>query len=100
MFYRRVFWVLSQGTIASSCGEVNSCRSSELLCACCSFNTSRLAPGTAYSATYASVDRLACWIRRHRQTITAMYAARKLYGCSLGEAKELVESLRENEVPR
>jgi hypothetical protein len=34
------------------------------------------------------------------QTITAMYAARNLYGCSLGEAKELVDSLRENEVPR
>src|SRR5690242_15645881 len=34
------------------------------------------------------------------QTITAIYAARKLYGCSLGEAKELVNSLRENEVPR
>jgi len=34
------------------------------------------------------------------QTITAMYAARKLYGCSLGEAKELVDSLRKNEVPR
>ena len=29
------------------------------------------------------------------QTITAMYAARKLYGCSLGEAKELVDSMRE-----
>jgi hypothetical protein len=27
------------------------------------------------------------------QTITAVYAARKLYGCSLGEAKELVDSL-------
>ena len=34
------------------------------------------------------------------QTITAMYAARKLYGCSSGEAKKLVDSLRENEVPR
>jgi hypothetical protein len=34
------------------------------------------------------------------QTITAVYAARQLYGCSLGEAKELVDSLRENEVPR
>ncbi|MGA3054017.1 MAG: hypothetical protein ABSD63_07400 [Candidatus Korobacteraceae bacterium] len=34
------------------------------------------------------------------QTITAMYAARKLYSCSLGEAKELVDSLRENEVRR
>ena len=28
------------------------------------------------------------------QTITAVYAARKLYGCSLGEAKELVDSLQ------
>jgi hypothetical protein len=26
VFYRRVFWVLSQVTIASSSGEVNSCR--------------------------------------------------------------------------
>jgi hypothetical protein len=34
------------------------------------------------------------------QTITAMYAARKLYGCSLGEAKEIVDSLRENELPQ
>jgi hypothetical protein len=34
------------------------------------------------------------------QTITAMYAARKLYGCSLGEAKEMVDSLRENRVPQ
>ena len=32
------------------------------------------------------------------QIITAMYAARKLYGCSLGEAKEMVDSLRENKV--
>jgi len=47
----RVFWVLSQVTIASGSGEVNSCRSSELLCACCAFKTSRLAPGTAYSTT-------------------------------------------------
>jgi hypothetical protein len=29
------------------------------------------------------------------QTITAIYAARKLYGCSLGEAKQLVDSLGE-----
>jgi ribosomal protein L7/L12 len=29
-----------------------------------------------------------------------MYAARKLYGCSLGEAKEMVDSLRENKVPQ
>jgi len=34
------------------------------------------------------------------QTITATYAARKLYGCSLGEAKELVDSLMKNEMPR
>jgi hypothetical protein len=34
------------------------------------------------------------------QTITAMYAARKLYGCSLGEAKEMVDSLGENKVPQ
>ena len=34
------------------------------------------------------------------QTITAIYAARKLYGCSLGEAKEMVDSLRENKVPQ
>jgi flagellar motility protein MotE (MotC chaperone) len=33
------------------------------------------------------------------QTITAMYAARELYGCSLGEAKEMVDSLRQNKVP-
>ena len=30
------------------------------------------------------------------QNITAMYAAQKLYGCSLGEAKQMVDSLREN----
>jgi ribosomal protein L7/L12 len=30
------------------------------------------------------------------QTITAVYAARELYGCSLGEARELVDSLRKN----
>jgi hypothetical protein len=34
------------------------------------------------------------------QTITAIYAARKLYGCSLGEAKERVDSLRENKLPQ
>jgi len=28
------------------------------------------------------------------QTVTAIYAARKVYGCSLGEAKEMVDSLR------
>ena len=32
------------------------------------------------------------------QNITATYAARKLYGCSLGEAKQMVDSLRENKV--
>jgi hypothetical protein len=34
------------------------------------------------------------------QNITAMNAARKLYGCSLGEAKQMVDSLRENKVPQ
>ena len=34
------------------------------------------------------------------QTITAIYAARKLYGCSLGEAKGLVDSLLDKELPR
>ncbi len=34
------------------------------------------------------------------QTITAIYAARKLYGCSLGEAKEMVDSLRVNKAPQ
>ena len=34
------------------------------------------------------------------QNITAMYAARKLYGCSLGEAKEMVDSLTKNKVPQ
>jgi hypothetical protein len=34
------------------------------------------------------------------QNITAMYAASKLYGCSLGEAKQMVDSLRENKVPQ
>src|ERR1039458_7772242 len=48
VFYRRVFWVLSQVTIASSSGKVNSCRSSEVLCACCPFNTSRLAPTATF----------------------------------------------------
>ena len=33
------------------------------------------------------------------QTITAVYAARELYGCSLGEARELVDSLRKNSAP-
>jgi len=33
------------------------------------------------------------------KTMTAMYVARRLYGCSLGEEKELVYSFRENEVP-
>ena len=30
------------------------------------------------------------------QNMTAMYAASKLYGCSLGESKQMVDSLREN----
>lgn len=34
------------------------------------------------------------------QTITAVYAARTLYACSLGEAKAMVDSLRENRVPQ
>jgi hypothetical protein len=34
------------------------------------------------------------------QNITATYAARQLYGCSLGEAKQMVDSLREDKVPR
>ena len=32
------------------------------------------------------------------QTIAAVYAARQLYGCSLGEAKEMVDSLSGNKV--
>jgi hypothetical protein len=34
------------------------------------------------------------------QNITAIYAARKLYGCTLGEAKQMVDSLHENKVPQ
>jgi hypothetical protein len=34
------------------------------------------------------------------QNITAIYAARKLYGGSLGEAKQMVDSLHENKVPQ
>jgi hypothetical protein len=34
------------------------------------------------------------------QNITATYAARKLYGCSLGEANQMVNSLRENKAPQ
>jgi hypothetical protein len=34
------------------------------------------------------------------QTITAVYAARTLYACSLGEAKAMVDSLNENKVPQ
>jgi hypothetical protein len=34
------------------------------------------------------------------QTITAVHAARNLYGCSLGEAKQMVDSLRDNKVPQ
>jgi hypothetical protein len=34
------------------------------------------------------------------QNITAVYAARTLYGCSLAEAKDLVDSLQKTAVPR
>ncbi|HET9306044.1 MAG TPA: hypothetical protein VFO46_08465 [Candidatus Sulfotelmatobacter sp.] len=34
------------------------------------------------------------------QNITAINAARKLYGCSLGEAKQMVDSLHENKQPQ
>ncbi len=34
------------------------------------------------------------------QTITAIYTARKLYGGSLGEAKQMVDSLLENKTPQ
>lgn len=34
------------------------------------------------------------------QTIAAIYAARKLYGGSLGEAKQMVDSLCENKIPQ
>jgi ribosomal protein L7/L12 len=34
------------------------------------------------------------------QNITAMYAARKLFGCTLEKAKQMVDSLRENKVPQ
>jgi hypothetical protein len=34
------------------------------------------------------------------QNITAVYAARKLYGGSLGEAKQMVDSLSKNKVPQ
>ena len=34
------------------------------------------------------------------QNITATCAARKLYSCSLGEAKQMVDSLRENKLPQ
>jgi hypothetical protein len=33
------------------------------------------------------------------QNITATYIARKLYGCSLGEAKQMVDSMRGNKAP-
>lgn len=33
-------------------------------------------------------------------TITAVYTARQLYGCSLGEAKDMVDSLVGNKVPQ
>jgi ribosomal protein L7/L12 len=32
--------------------------------------------------------------------ITAVYAARNLYGCSLAEAKAMLDSLRDNKVPQ
>jgi hypothetical protein len=34
------------------------------------------------------------------QTITAIYAARQLYGCTLAEAEQRVDSLRDNKVPQ
>ena len=34
------------------------------------------------------------------QNVTAIYAARKLYGGTLGEAKQMVDSLRENKTPQ
>ncbi len=34
------------------------------------------------------------------QNITAVYTASKLYGCSLGEAKQMVDSLGQNKVPQ
>jgi hypothetical protein len=34
------------------------------------------------------------------QKVTAIYAARKLYGCNLGEAKQMVDSLRKDTVPQ
>ena len=34
------------------------------------------------------------------QNITAVYTASKLYGCSLGEAKQMVDSLSQNKVPQ
>jgi len=34
------------------------------------------------------------------QNVTAIYAARKLYGCTLGEAKQKVDSLRDNKAPQ
>ena len=34
------------------------------------------------------------------QNITAIYTASKLYGCSLGEAKQMVDSLSQNKVPQ
>jgi hypothetical protein len=34
------------------------------------------------------------------QSINATYAARNLYGCSLGEAKQMVDALREKKVPQ
>ncbi len=34
------------------------------------------------------------------QNITAVYVARKLYGCTLAEAKQMVDPVRESKVPR
>jgi ribosomal protein L7/L12 len=39
-----------------------------------------------------------CELAARGQTITATYAARQLYGCSLGEAKRMVDSLCDSKV--
>lgn len=41
-----------------------------------------------------------CELAARGQTITATYAARRLYGCSLGEAKRMVDSLCESKAAR
>jgi hypothetical protein len=33
------------------------------------------------------------------QNLTAIYVARNLYGCSLGAAKQMVDSLNQNKIP-